>query len=117
MQPQVPYELLWDPAVERDGGRAKRVREQLLAATREPLVPTRQRDLLTALTEDPGLVQRFCIAPAQLPSLVEHNPNVAVQVNKRTPCCNMRIRHTTTDIPQALSSTRESHSALMHHWS
>ncbi|KAK9836446.1 hypothetical protein WJX74_000798 [Apatococcus lobatus] len=80
MQPEVPYELLWDPAVERDGGRAKQVREQLLAATREPLVPTRQRDLLTALTEDSGLAQRCCIAPVQLPSLVEHNPNVAVQV-------------------------------------
>lgn len=91
MQPQVPFELLWDPAVERDGGRAKQVREQLLAATREPLVPTRQRDLLTALTEDPGLVQRFCIAPTQLPSLVEHNPNVAVQVGAGVKHCIMQF--------------------------
>ena len=83
MQPQVAYELLWDPAVERNGGRARQVLEQLLAATREPLVPTRQRDLLTALTDDPSLIHRFRVTPAQLPGLVEHNPNVAVQVNFR----------------------------------
>ena len=94
MQPEVPYELLWDPAVERDGGRAKQVREQLLAATKEPLVPTRQRDLLTALTEDPGVDQRFWIVPAQLPSLVEHNPNLAVQVGgtQHTVTCGDTIK-------------------------
>ncbi len=81
MQPEIPFELLWNPA-EDAGGRSKQLLEQLLAATRGPLVPTRERDLLAALEQDPALVQRFRITPAQLPRLVEHNPNVAVQVGR-----------------------------------
>ena len=69
MQPEVPYELVWDPAAEGHRGRSRQLLEQLQAATSGPLVPMRQRDLLTALTEDPSLVHRFRVTPAQLPSL------------------------------------------------
>ena len=72
----------WDPGFGFESETRARVaalRMAVAEATRAPLVPTRQNQVLAAIESARELVHRAGLSPDTLPALVRHNPAVAAE--------------------------------------
>ncbi|CAL8463220.1 g2754 [Coccomyxa elongata] len=59
---------------------SEEVRALMAAAVKGPLLPSQQQQVLKELEDHPGAVHSCSLEPSALPSLVEHNPAIAVEV-------------------------------------
>ncbi|BDA44555.1 CCR4-NOT transcription complex subunit 11 [Coccomyxa sp. Obi] len=59
---------------------SEEVRALMAAAVKGPLLPSQQQQVLKELEENPSAVHSHSLEPSALPSLVEHNPAIAVEV-------------------------------------
>ncbi|KAL0887623.1 hypothetical protein Bca101_011606 [Brassica carinata] len=80
IDPDNKHELIWDDKMCADTSRGATVRDLLGKGLKVTLSPTEQEDITTALANDPKLVYHCGITPRKLPQLVEHNPQIAVEI-------------------------------------
>ncbi|CAN6975157.1 unnamed protein product [Brassica oleracea var. botrytis] len=80
IDPDNKHELVWDDKMCADTSRGATVRDLLVKGLKVTLSPTEQEDITTALSNDPKLVYHCGITPRKLPQLVEHNPQIAVEI-------------------------------------
>ncbi|CAN6806205.1 unnamed protein product [Brassica oleracea] len=80
IDPDNKHELVWDDKMCADTSRGATVRDLLIKGLKVTLSPTEQEDITTALANDPKLVYHCGITPRKLPQLVEHNPQIAVEI-------------------------------------
>ncbi|KAL1197825.1 hypothetical protein V5N11_026496 [Cardamine amara subsp. amara] len=80
IDPDNKHELVWDDKMCADTSRGATVRDLLVKGLKVTLSPTEQEDITTELTNDPKLVYHCGITPRKLPQLVEHNPQIAVEI-------------------------------------
>ncbi|KAF8087989.1 hypothetical protein N665_0558s0039 [Sinapis alba] len=80
IDPDNKHELVWDDKMCADTSRGATVRDLLVKGLKVTLSPTDQEDITTALANDPKLVYHCGITPRKLPQLVEHNPQIAVEI-------------------------------------
>ncbi|CAH8381492.1 unnamed protein product [Eruca vesicaria subsp. sativa] len=80
IDPDNKHELVWDDKMCADTSRGAAVRDLLVKGLKVTLSPTEQEDITTALANDPKLVYHCGITPRKLPQLVEHNPQIAVEI-------------------------------------
>lgn len=75
----MPPELLWDVHLAPDDTADSQVKQLMFRAFRQSLVPTQSEQLIAQIRDDPKLVHQCGLTPKRLPSLVEHNPSVAIE--------------------------------------
>ncbi|ESQ41842.1 hypothetical protein EUTSA_v10013606mg [Eutrema salsugineum] len=80
IDPDNKHELIWDDKMCADTSRGATVRDLLVKGLKVTLSPTEQEDITTELANDPKLVYHCGITPRKLPQLVEHNPQIAVEI-------------------------------------
>uniref|UniRef100_A0A1J3K1F0 CCR4-NOT transcription complex subunit 11 n=1 Tax=Noccaea caerulescens TaxID=107243 RepID=A0A1J3K1F0_NOCCA len=80
IDPDNKHELVWDDKMCADTSRGATVRDLLVKALKVTLSPTEQEEIITELTNDSKLVYHCGITPGKLPLLVEHNPQIAVEI-------------------------------------
>lgn len=79
LNPDNGHELLWDYGMCADTSRGAAVRDLIAKASKAPLAPAQQEQVLLELNNDPKLVYHCGLTPRKLPELVEHNPLIAVE--------------------------------------
>jgi hypothetical protein len=80
IDPDNKHELVWDDKMCADTSSGATVRDLLVKGLKVTLSPTEQEDIITELANDPKLVFHCGITPRKLPQLVEHNPQIAVEI-------------------------------------
>ncbi|EOA20663.1 hypothetical protein CARUB_v10000977mg [Capsella rubella] len=80
IDPDNKHELVWDDKMCADTSRGATLRDLLVKGLKVTLSPTEQEEITTELTNDPKLVYHCGITPRKLPQLVEHNPQIAVEI-------------------------------------
>ncbi|CAN7067819.1 hypothetical protein HID58_038961 [Brassica napus] len=80
IDPDNKHELIWDDKMCADTSRGATVRDLLVKGLKVTLSPSEQEDITTALANDAKLVYHCGITPRKLPQLVEHNPQIAVEI-------------------------------------
>nr|AAM53304.1 putative protein [Arabidopsis thaliana] len=80
IDPDNKHELVWDDKMCADTSSGATVRDLLVKGLKVTLSPTEQEDIVTELANDPKLVFHCGITPRELPQLVEHNPQIAVEI-------------------------------------
>ncbi|EFH50152.1 predicted protein [Arabidopsis lyrata subsp. lyrata] len=80
IDPDNKHELVWDDKMCADTSRGATVRDLLVKGLKVTLSPMEQEDITTELANDPKLVYHCGITPRKLPQLVEHNPQIAVEI-------------------------------------
>ncbi|VVB15056.1 unnamed protein product [Arabis nemorensis] len=80
IDPDNKHELVWDDKMCADTSRGATVRDLLVKGLKVTLSPTEQEVITTELANDPKLVYHCGITPRKLPQLVEHNPQIAVEI-------------------------------------
>ncbi|XP_010420597.1 PREDICTED: CCR4-NOT transcription complex subunit 11 isoform X3 [Camelina sativa] len=80
IDPDNKHELVWDDKMCADTSRGATVRDLLVKGLKMTLSPSEQEDITTELTNDPKLVYNCGITARKLPQLVEHNPQIAVEI-------------------------------------
>ncbi|KAJ4882545.1 hypothetical protein Rs2_32638 [Raphanus sativus] len=80
IDPDNKHELIWDDKMCADTSRGSTVRDLLVKGLKVTLSPTEQENITTSLANDPKLVYHCGITPRKLPQLVEHNPQIAVEI-------------------------------------
>ncbi|CAH8380984.1 unnamed protein product [Eruca vesicaria subsp. sativa] len=80
IDPDNKHELIWDDKMCADTSRGATVRDLLVKGLKVTLTPTEQEDITTSLANDPKLVYHCGITPRKLPQLIEHNPQIAVEI-------------------------------------
>ncbi|CAN8255342.1 unnamed protein product [Cochlearia groenlandica] len=83
IDPDNKHELVWDDKMCADTSKGAIVRGLIVKGLKVTLSPTEQEDITTELTNDPKLVYHCGISPRKLPQLVEHNPQIAVEILTR----------------------------------
>ncbi|CAN8255920.1 unnamed protein product [Cochlearia groenlandica] len=83
IDPDNKHELVWDDKMCADTSKGAIVRGLIVKGLKVTLTPTEQEDITTELTNDPKLVYHCGISPRKLPQLVEHNPQIAVEILTR----------------------------------
>ncbi|GLU21377.1 hypothetical protein SLE2022_375200 [Rubroshorea leprosula] len=78
--PDNNHELQWDHGMCADASRVVAVRDLIAKASKGPLAPPQQEQVLVELANDPKLVYHCGLTPRKLPEPVENNPLVAVEV-------------------------------------
>ncbi|KAL6078138.1 CCR4-NOT transcription complex subunit 11 [Balamuthia mandrillaris] len=75
------HQVLWDNSMGQAPAKGEEsVRTLMQKAFKEPLAQPDQQQLLAALENDPKLVHHCGLTPQKLPSLVETNPLIAIEV-------------------------------------
>ncbi|XP_062183064.1 uncharacterized protein LOC133887141 [Phragmites australis] len=73
------HELLWDGSMCADTSRGAVIRDLVGQASKGPLAPAQQEQIVRELAKDWKLVYHCGMTPQKLPDLVEHNPHIAVE--------------------------------------
>eukprot|EP00003_Mantamonas_plastica_P025405 TRINITY_DN4982_c0_g1_i11.p1 TRINITY_DN4982_c0_g1~~TRINITY_DN4982_c0_g1_i11.p1 ORF type:complete len:470 (-),score=123.26 TRINITY_DN4982_c0_g1_i11:15-1394(-) len=80
LNPEMTHDVQWDFAMCVDTSKGNELRELMSFAFQSPLSPSQQSKLLAELGGDQDVVLQSGMMPAKLPSLVENNPIVAIEV-------------------------------------
>mmetsp|Transcript_87615 Transcript_87615/g.209412 ORF Transcript_87615/g.209412 Transcript_87615/m.209412 type:complete len:418 (-) Transcript_87615:62-1315(-) len=78
--PQLLSEPLWDYTMCADTSLGAEVRELIAKAVKTPLPPAQCTIIYSGLEQDAKLVYHCGLTPKKLPELVEHNPQIAIEV-------------------------------------
>uniref|UniRef100_A0A0A9DEU7 Uncharacterized protein n=1 Tax=Arundo donax TaxID=35708 RepID=A0A0A9DEU7_ARUDO len=74
------HEVLWDGSMCAETSRGTAIRDLVGQACKGPLAPGQQEKIVIELAKDWKLVYHCEMTPQKLHDLVEHNPNIAVEV-------------------------------------
>lgn len=80
IEPDNSHELIWDHGMCADTSRGAAVRDLLARALQGTLPPAQHEKVLIEFAKDSKLVYHCGITPRKLPLLVEHNPQIAVEI-------------------------------------
>ena len=83
---QLLSEPLWDYMMCADTSRGAEVRELFAKAVKTPLPADQAQIIIDGLTQDVKLVYHCGLTPKKLPELVEHNPQIAIEVLLKLMC-------------------------------
>ncbi|CAK9073942.1 unnamed protein product [Durusdinium trenchii] len=78
--PHLLSEPLWDYTMCADTSRGAEVRELIAKAVKTPLPSNQAQVIFDGLAQDAKLVYHCGLTPKKLPELVEHNPQIAIEV-------------------------------------
>ncbi|KAL6868126.1 hypothetical protein ACP4OV_014971 [Aristida adscensionis] len=74
------HELLWDGSMCANTSRVAVFQDLVGRACKGPLAPSQQEQIVIELAKDWKLVYLCAMTPQKLPDLVEHNPNISVEI-------------------------------------